>query len=118
MKCERCGKEFKEYVDACDNCGFDFEEGRIIKKKLNLKYDESLYTNNTDLIDYPILTFILGILSMIIPVYLFSILALILYKKESNSSYIPAKNIGRILAILGIFSSTGLTLFILFTFVF
>ncbi len=117
MKCERCGKVFKEHVDICDNCGFDFEEDRILKKKLNLKYDESLYSNNTDLIDYPILTFILGILSMIIPIFLFSIIALILAKKESNSNYIPAKNIGKVLAILGLFASVAALLYIIFTFI-
>lgn len=117
MKCERCGKEFKKHVEICDNCGFDFEEGRILKKKMQLKYDESLYTNDTDLIDYPILTFILGILSMIIPVFIFSVLAIYLSKKESHSNYLAARNIGRVLGIIGLFVSTIVVVYIIFTFV-
>ena len=34
-KCKRCGKmHADDYIEICDNCGFDFEEHRQIQKKL------------------------------------------------------------------------------------
>ncbi len=118
MKCERCGKEFSTHVEVCDNCGFDFEENRVFKKKLNIKYDSTLYNDNTDLIDYPVLTFILGLLSMVIPIYLFSFLAIKLSKKPSKSNLKAFQNMGKILAYLGFVSSTLAIIYLLTIFVF
>lgn len=111
MKCERCGKEFSEHVDVCDNCGFDFEEARVLKKKLNIKYDPTLYTDNTDLFDFPVLSFILGLFSMIIPIFVFSIFAVKFSKKPSKSSLVAFSNMGRILGYLGYIVSTLVVLF-------
>lgn len=104
MKCLRCGKEFNdEKREFCDECGYDFNEGKRINKVLNEKSDPDLPSNKqTDLIDYPILSFIFSILGLIVPLLIFSILAIKLSRKPSKANLIPFANIGYVFGILGI----------------
>jgi uncharacterized membrane protein YvbJ len=104
MKCLRCGKEFKEKNrEFCDECGYDFNEGKRLNKILNEKQDPDVPENKqTDLIDYPILSFVFSILGLMIPVMLFSILAIKLSKKPSKANLIPFANVGYVFGILGV----------------
>lgn len=117
MKCERCGKVFKEVVEVCDNCGFDFDENRKIKKILNIKKEPTKYNTTSDLVDYPVLTFITGLLALIIPLYIFSFIAIKLSKKPSKSSLIPFSNLGKVFGYFGFLVSTIFIGYILFTFI-
>lgn len=72
MKCLRCGTEVKEGTKYCDKCGFDVEkqkEYQIIYKEVDPELENGKKTN---LIDFPVLTFIFGILSMINAILLMS----------------------------------------------
>ena len=88
MKCERCGKDFGDVeVEVCDECGYNFEEGKRIKKALN---------------EHPILSFILGILGLVVPFAIYSIIAIILGKKEAKERLKPFANLGFVFGIIGI----------------
>ena len=104
MKCLRCGKEFKdEYRLVCDECGYDFEEGKRLSKKYDAKKDPEVPDHKkTDLIDYPILSFIFSLLGLIIPLAIFSILAMRLSKKPAKANLIPVANVGFVFGILGV----------------
>ena len=89
MKCLRCGKEFKDKKrEFCDECGYDFKEGKRLNKILNEKQDPDVpLEKQTDLIDYPILSFIFSILGLMIPVLIFSLIAIKLSKKPSKATW-------------------------------
>lgn len=116
MKCLSCGKDMGNKT-VCKNCGFDSLENKRVKKLLNEKEDKTIYDGNTDLLDYPILSFILGILSLILPIFIFSFLAIKLAKKPAKPSYEPFQNLGRVLGFFGLGVSTVLTLYIIFSFI-
>lgn len=104
MKCLRCGKEFKdENREFCDECGYDFEEGKRLNKMLNEKQDPNIASHKqSDLIDYPILSFVFSILGLIIPLMVLSIIAIKLSKKPSKANLIPFANLGYVFGILGV----------------
>lgn len=104
MKCLRCGKEFKDANRKfCDECGYNFKEGARINNILNAKKDPNVPDNKkTDLIDYPILSFIFGIIGIILPIGIFSGLSIYLSKKPAKSSLIPFANVGYVFGIVGI----------------
>lgn len=104
MKCLRCGKDFKDQkVEVCDSCGYDFKEGERLNKILNEKKDPDVPKHQqSDLIDYPILSFVFSIFGLILPVFLFSVLAIKFSKKPSKANLIPFANVGHVFGILGI----------------
>ena len=115
MKCLRCGKEFKDKKrEFCDECGYDFNEGKRLNKILNEKQDPDVPLHKqTDLIDYPILSFVFSILGLMIPIALFSILAIRFSKKPSKANLIPLANVGYVFGILGIAISSLVILIII-----
>ena len=115
MKCLRCGKEFKDKNrEFCDECGYDFNEGKRLNKILNEKQDPDVPLHKqTDLIDYPILSFVFSILGLMIPIALFSILAIRFSKKPSKANLIPLANVGYVFGILGIAISSLVILIII-----
>lgn len=117
MKCVRCGKVFKENVEVCDQCGYEFSEGERIKKILDEKKDPEVPLHEqTNLIDYPILSFVFSILGLLIPIFIFSILAMKLGKKPARVKYQPFANVGYIFGILGIAISIIFISMIIFIF--
>lgn len=118
MKCKRCGKDFKNMiVEVCDECGYDFTEDARIGKILDNKQDPDIdEKNKTDLIDYPILSFIFAILGLLIPLFVLSIIAIKLSKKPSKVKYVPFSNLGNIFGILGIVMSGIFISMIIFLF--
>lgn len=112
MKCLRCGKEFKdEYRLVCDECGYDFEEGKRLSKKYDAKKDPEVPNHKkTDLIDYPILSFIFSLLGLIIPLAIFSILAMRLSKKPAKANLVPFSNLGYVFGVVGI----GISVLVIF----
>ena len=118
MKCKRCGKDFKNItVEVCDECGYDFTEdvriGKILDNKQDPEVDEK---NKTDLVDYPILSFVFAILGLLIPFFILSIIAIKLSKKPSKVKYVPFSNLGNIFGILGIVMSGIFISMIIFMF--
>lgn len=113
MKCIRCGKDMGE-SKVCNNCGYDISIDNRVKRILKVKPDMSEHQNPTDLLDYPILSFIVGIIGIMIPIYFFSFLALKLSQKPAKPSYEPFQNLGKILAYVGFTVSTGLVLFLFY----
>ena len=71
MKCLRCGKEHKEDVKVCDECGFDFEEMKKYKKIIIENDDDLDGKEKIILTDNPILTFIFGIISLMLGLSMF-----------------------------------------------
>lgn len=114
-KCKRCGKEFKDdLIEICDECGYNFDYDKKISKVLDEKNDPDIDDKHkSDLVDYPILSFIFGIIGLIVPLYLFSVLAILLSKKKAKIKLIPFANVGRIFGFLGIFVSTIIIVYIL-----
>ncbi|MGI6710963.1 MAG: hypothetical protein ACOX4W_05920 [Bacilli bacterium] len=110
MKCLRCGKESLDDAIVCEECGFNFKEHEMYLKYIKPKEDDKVEKGKeSDLIDNPILTFVFGLLSMMIPIFLFSFLAFRFYKKPSKAKLIPLKNVGNIMAYIGV----GLSIFII-----
>lgn len=104
MKCERCGKDFgNEIVEVCDECGYNFEEGKRIKKELHERPEKIVSEDKeTDLIDYPILSFVFGIIGLIIPLIVFSLLAIWLGRKPAKIRLTPFSNLGFVFGIIGV----------------
>ncbi len=64
MKCLRCGKEVPENTKYCENCGFDVQsqkEYKIVYKEVDPVLESK---KKVTLVDYPVLTFLFGILAM------------------------------------------------------
>lgn len=118
MKCLRCGKEYKDNsIEVCKECGYDFTEGKRIGKILDNKKDPDVPKNReTDLIDYPILSFVFSILGLIIPLLIFSLLAISFSKKPSKANLIPFSNLGYVFGIIGIAVSSLAILILLILF--
>lgn len=104
MKCLRCGKEYEDNtIEVCKECGYDFKEGERVNKILNTKEDPYVPENKqTDLFDYPILSFVFSILGLIVPVMVLSVIAIILSKKPAKANLIPVANVGFVFGILGV----------------
>ena len=117
MKCERCGKVYDEPVSICTDCGYDFDEAPRLKKLFKVKPEPKAQIES-DLFDNPVFTFIFGLLSLLLPVYLFSILAIKMSKKPARVSLEPFRNLGKVFGYLGILVSTVVIGLLLFTFVF
>ena len=66
MKCLRCGKEVNESEKTCPLCGFDLEAQRRYKKITVEADDDMDDKHKIILIDNPILTFIFGLLSLML----------------------------------------------------
>lgn len=71
MKCLRCGKQFNDDVKVCDECGFDFEEFKKYKKIVVENDDDLDGKQKVILTDNPILTFIFGLVSLMIGLTIF-----------------------------------------------
>ncbi|HHU55703.1 MAG TPA: zinc-ribbon domain-containing protein [Acholeplasmataceae bacterium] len=110
--CKHCGNVVDDDVLICIHCGFEIPEEEKEKPKL-IKVETQ---STTDLIDFPILSFALGILSLIIPIYLFSILAIKLSKRPAKPSFIPLSKLGNIFGYIGLFISTIFIGFIVYLF--
>lgn len=103
MKCKRCGKEFKDSVEVCDACGYEFKEGERESKLLDSAKDPE-YPNayKQDLIDFPILAFIFSILGLLVPIFILSFLAIRFSKKPAKASLVPFSRVGFVFGILGL----------------
>ena len=110
-KCLRCGKIHEDDIKKCDVCSYPFPLYEQIKVK-----KEDSNTNPSDLIDYPLLTFVFGLLSLLLPIYLFSFLAIKLSKKPCKESLLHFRQFGLILAYLGVIVTTFILGIIIFTF--
>ena len=101
-KCLRCGKKHNDdTIEICDECGFDFEEHRRMSILLSEKKSPTVNGVKSDVYDYPILTFIMGLLALVIPVFVFSFIALYLAKRPCKPSLQPFVNLGKVFGILG-----------------
>lgn len=65
MKCKSCGKVVANDAKICEYCGFDLEEYKKLKKVVVEVDPEIDNINKTNLVDYPILAFIFGLLAVI-----------------------------------------------------
>lgn len=64
MKCLRCGKDVPENTKYCENCGFDVESQKDYKTVYK-EVDPILEgKKKVALVDYPVLTFLFGIIAM------------------------------------------------------
>lgn len=117
-KCASCGKEVKKEEIICEYCGFDFELARRQSRIIKEPQESTNYQSRSDLFDYPILTFVLGIVALIVPIYLFSVLAIKMSKKSTKPSLEPLMNMGRFLGYLGFIVSTIFIVFLLYYFIF
>lgn len=107
IKCRRCGKVFEDdNVEVCDVCGYNFAEGKKLGEVFDVKSDPEVdETKQTDLFDFPILCFVFGILGLLLPIFVFSILAIKLSKKPAKANLVPFSKIGYIMGIIGLFVS-------------
>lgn len=97
-RCPRCGTMISDSDDKCNVCGYDF----ILSPQHKIVAEEN---KSTDAIDYPVLTFIFAVTGMLLPFFLFSILALFFAKKPSRTSLLPFKKVGLVIAYLGLVAS-------------
>lgn len=114
IKCIRCGKENDDKNEVCSNCGYSFKEQKVEETYRKLLKEDPVVPDEekSGLIDSPILTFIFGILSMLLPIFVFSFLAWYNYKKPSKVKLEPFRNIGNIFAYIGAAISIFLLVYI------
>lgn len=112
-KCGKCGKLVEDDLSLCDNCGYDLST----QKEENTKLIKVTPQHPTDLFDYPILSFVFGIFSLIFPIYIFSLLAIKLSKKPYKPSLEPMSKLGNIFGYLGILVSTLFIGYIIYRFI-
>ena len=119
IKCQRCGKVYEDdNIEVCEECGYNFAEGKRLAKILDSTPDPEVdETKQSDLFDYPILGFVFGLLSLILPIFIFSILAIKLSKKPAKTSLVPFSKLAYIMGIVGLFVSV-VFIFILFFLIF
>lgn len=113
MKCIRCGKEVPVDTKICDNCGYDFVEHKAYYKHYENNDDPDVpKEEKSSLIDNPLLTFFLGIISIIVSLIFLSEFGLVIAylligivlvyftfkvsKKPCKRKLIPVRNIGRV----------------------
>lgn len=109
MKCIRCGKESSADAIACEECGFNFKDHDTYLKYMKPAEDGHVTPGKeSDLIDNPVLTFVFGILSMMLPIFIFSFIAFKFSKRPAKAKLIPLRNVGTILAYSGI----GVSIFV------
>jgi membrane-bound ClpP family serine protease len=121
-KCIRCGKNLPSEVKICDNCSFDFQEYEAYQKAFApyVEKEDPVVpeSQRSSLIDNPIITFILGIVSLLfmflflftpkivvlylIGVILFVILTYIMATFPSKVKLVHFQNIGRWMANIAI----------------
>lgn len=111
-KCLSCGYDNEDRAKFCEKCHHLFP---LIAQSEQKKVEAQKPIANSDLFDYPLLTFIFGLLSLLIPLYIFSFLTLKMSKKVSSESMIYLQNFGKVLAYLGFLVSTIVIGFIIFT---
>lgn len=113
-KCLSCGKMHEDNIKKCDVCSYQFPS-RI--ESTNIKKNETnTVARASDLSDYPLLTFIFGLLSLLAPIYLFSYLAIKMSKKPFKESLAHFRQFGLVLGYLGLLVSTFVIGLIIFTF--
>lgn len=113
MKCLRCGKIHPDDVKVCKECGFSFEAFKQYKKVKEKEDPEIDPKQKAALIDNPLLTFIFGLLSVMLPIYIFSFLTFYMYKKPSKVKLETLRNFGNVLAYIGIAISIFMTVYLI-----
>ncbi|MDD2492312.1 MAG: zinc-ribbon domain-containing protein [Bacilli bacterium] len=118
MKCKRCGQEISDTDKICANCGFNLEE---FKKQEKVLVEEDLdlpLSKKSTLIDSPIITFMLGIISVLIALAIVSYSSVVIFfvilevmailgtffasAKVCKISLRPVRNVGVVLAYVGL----------------
>ena len=118
MKCKRCGQEISDTGKICANCGFNLEE---FKKQEKVLVEEDLdlpLSKKSTLIDSPIITFMLGIISVLIALAIVSYSSVVIFfvilevmailgtffasAKVCKISLRPVRNVGVVLAYVGL----------------
>lgn len=118
MKCKRCGQEISDTDKICANCGFNLEE---FKKQEKVLVEEDLdlpLSKKSSLIDSPIITFMLGIISVLIALAIVSYSSVVIFfvilevmailgtffasAKVCKISLRPVRNVGVVLAYVGL----------------
>lgn len=118
-KCLRCGHINKDQAVKCVNCQFSFEEQAVYErlKKIAEKDDPIVdLKNKSSLIDNPVLTFIFGILSIMLPIFIFSFAAWYMKKKPSKAKLEPFRNIGNVFGYVGFVLSVALVGYLFYNF--
>ena len=117
MKCMRCGKVNPDNVKQCEKCGYDFKEQLInkqLEKIIKVQDDPDIDPKQkSQLYDNPILTFIFGLLSIMLPIFVFSFLSWHMYKKPAKVKLETLRNFGNVLAYIGICVSMFVTVYLL-----
>lgn len=118
MKCKSCGKEVSDDAKICDNCGFNLEEFKTYTKVVVEEDPDLPKSQKNSLIDGPILTFFLGIVSMLIAITIVMYKSVVIFfvilevmavlstfftsAKICKISLKPVRNVGVIMAYIGI----------------
>lgn len=112
MRCIRCGKEVPEGTKICEECGFDFTEHEEFRKYFQQLEDPDVpESQKSSLIDNPVLTFIFGIITVILTflfitnaqfviiyfvgIIILSYFTLRLSTKPTKVKLIPLRNVGK-----------------------
>lgn len=114
IRCIRCGMENDDKNEVCGNCGYSFKEQKVEEEYRKLLREDPSVTEEerSGLVDSPILTFVFGLLSMLLPILVFSFLAWYNYKKPSKVKLEPLRNLGNIFAYIGAALSIFLLVYI------
>lgn len=105
-KCLRCGKENPDDAKVCPDCEYEF-----IKLDSEAKPE---YKYESDLKDYPIFGFIFSVVGMILPIFIFSIVGILMSKKPAQNNLKPFKMLALVFGITGIVLSVGFVSFLVY----
>lgn len=118
MKCKSCGKEVRETDNVCENCGFDLQAFKKQERILVEEDPDLPKSKKSILIDSPIITFALGVISVLIALTIISYQSVIIFfvilevmavlgtffasAKVCKVSLRPVRNVGVVLAYIGL----------------
>ncbi|MDD3106340.1 MAG: zinc-ribbon domain-containing protein [Bacilli bacterium] len=118
MKCKSCGKEVRETDNVCENCGFDLQAFKKQERILVEEDPDLPKSKKSTLIDSPIITFALGVISVLIALTIISYQSVIIFfvilevmavlgtffasAKVCKVSLRPVRNVGVVLAYIGL----------------
>jgi len=118
MKCKSCGQEVRDTDNVCANCGFNLEEFKKQEKILVEEDPDLPESKKSTLIDSPIITFILGIISVLIALTIASYRSVVIFfvlleiisvlgtffasAKICKVNLKPVRNVGVVLAYVGL----------------
>lgn len=116
IKCLRCGTIYDKQVKECEKCGYQFSKRELhYRKYYEGPKPEDMSDNQSDLVERPVLSFIFGILGLVLPgTFIFSVLAITIAPRPARSNLVYVQRFGKFLGYLGIIVSAVVVIILVY----